>query len=91
MHHQRRRAIPVAHEAQEVGEVLLGRSPIAVERLGDVVHVEQQVPLGGDGIRPPHHVDVLHQGDDVACAVSMTVRCRRVSEQTWIMVSGFRA
>ena len=39
MHHQRRIAVPAAHEVQHLVDMRLRRRDKAVDRLGDVVHL----------------------------------------------------
>src|SRR5262245_54465534 len=66
MDDQRHCAVPPAHEGDEFGDVLVGRRHISVERLGDVIHTEDEVITRHYGLRPPHEVDVLEEGHDVA-------------------------
>ena len=65
MHHQRVGAIPHAYEAQQIADVFLGRCDVALDVVGDVVHVEQQMILGHDRRRPVHQRNVLDQSDDM--------------------------
>ena len=88
MHHQRRRAIPGAHEAQQVADMRLGRRHVALDVIGDVVHVEQQVVFRRDRSAGRCTSDTsLISVTTWRAPVSRTVSCRRASEQTWIIES----
>ena len=48
--------------------MLLGRRHVALDVVGDVVHVEQQMVFGEMVARPVHQRDVLDQGHHMARA-----------------------
>ena len=68
MHHHRRPAVPALHELDQPCDVLLAGMGVAVHRLDDVVHAEDQVVVRDDAVRPLHPVDHAQQRDDVARA-----------------------
>ena len=68
MHDQRRRAVPLLHELDQVADVLLARVGVAVGRAGDVVDVDDEVVVGRDAARPHDQIDVAQQRHHVARA-----------------------
>ena len=46
----------------------VGGHDMAVERVDDVVHAEDEVLVGGDAGRPLHQIGLLEQRDQVAGA-----------------------
>src|SRR6478736_5506529 len=65
VHHQRPRAIPTTHKADELGDMLFAREDVTVHWLGNVVHAEDEVVALGDVNRPLHPVGMLEQGDNM--------------------------
>jgi hypothetical protein len=68
MDHHRLLAGPGLDEADQLLHVLGRRQDVAVERVHDVAHPEEQVALGADGGRPLHGRAGVDQGHDVARA-----------------------
>ena len=66
MHHQRRAAIPTAHEFYQFDDVLLRRMGVAVDRRGDVVHAEDEMVAGRNAARALDPVDQPQQRHNVA-------------------------
>ena len=68
MHHQRRAAVPAAHEVQDLLDMGIRRRDKAVDLFGDVVHLHFQMIGGEHRFRPLHLIDIGHHGEDVAGA-----------------------
>ena len=66
VHHQRRPSIPAAHEFQQIGDVLLVRHDVAVERSGNIVEPQPEMIFRRDAARPVDAVHVADQRHDVA-------------------------
>ena len=88
VHHQRCGAVPAAHELDQPADVLLGGMNVAVHRLDDVVHPEDQVIGRRAAVRPLDPVGILQQRDDVARTGAVDGSYRCASEQTWIIGIG---
>ncbi len=68
MHHQRGAAVPAADEIQKIGDVLLCRHDIAIERRADVVQPQPEVIFRLDGARSLDARLVADQRDNMAGA-----------------------
>ena len=68
VNHQRRAAVPAAHEIQHLLDMLTRRRQKAVHVLGDVVHLDSEMIGLKHRLRPLHLSDVGHHGQDMAGA-----------------------
>ena len=68
MHHERRAAIPSAHEFQQIGDMILVRHDVTIDRRGNVMQPQPEVVLLDDGARPIDPDFVADQRHDVSCA-----------------------
>jgi hypothetical protein len=68
MHHQRRRAVPGAHEPQQVVDMLVDRYDHILGRIGDVVELQPQMVGDVDAGQRRHPGLIGQQGNDMAGA-----------------------
>ena len=68
MDHHRRLAVPAAHEGEELPDMVLPGEDMAVDRLADVGHAEEEVALSRDAGRARDHCADIDQGHEMAGA-----------------------
>ena len=68
MHHQGTAAVPAAHEADQIGDMLLARHDVAVERRGNIMQPQPQMIFRRDAVWTHHIGFVADQRHDMARA-----------------------